>query len=336
MAQDFLGGRPPAGEAKKNYAGVKMSWLRERVFATSSHGVSPDVLRQLNGLGQTSRDHHSGRMLHLRSELDRLRFDDFIWTPYMLPAWRAIEPDWVSEIGEIETWKASVPIVLFMFVRYHHVDRAKRQFGSEQAVPLDPVNLDGFLDMSARGEDKWWPGEHSYWYDLWMDRRSEQRQIRIFPTPYTGMRAKELPFDAPLRVTQSRDPIVLPRDAPSRGKRARQQHPDVRRKGQGESRGGYPRWSYVHDHVGADTTAHEADGGGDQGGDGTVGHDADIDFFSGADLELVRFILQGDGSGSGSAPHASTDRPSGHEVAAPTAEMYEVFTCGDKMMDQIA
>ncbi|MED6225472.1 hypothetical protein PIB30_094065 [Stylosanthes scabra] len=177
MAHDFLGGRPPAGEGK-NYSGVKMSWLRERVRATPRHGAFPDVLRpyarcyimmmiggalfpdktnnivslrcvpllrdfdtcsklswcsgrlqtpdvvvdlpeipdlvstrqrstslplvsRLNGLGRSSRDHHSRRMLHVRSELDRIGFDDFIWTPYILSSWRAVEPDWVSEVGEL-------------------------------------------------------------------------------------------------------------------------------------------------------------------------------------------------------------------------------------------
>ncbi|MED6115566.1 hypothetical protein PIB30_091873 [Stylosanthes scabra] len=72
-------------------------------------------------------DHHSPRMLDLINELDRVGFNDFTWTPYILSTWRDIEPDWVTEEGEIETLRASIPIVLFMFVRYHHVDRVKRQ-----------------------------------------------------------------------------------------------------------------------------------------------------------------------------------------------------------------
>ncbi|MED6199096.1 hypothetical protein PIB30_072649, partial [Stylosanthes scabra] len=67
-----------------------------------------------------------------------------------------------------------------------------------------------------------------------------------------------------------------------------------------------------------------------------MGHDEKINFFSGADIELARFILQSEGSGSGSGPHAYADRPSGFQVAGHIAEMYEVFTCGDQMMDQIA
>ncbi|MED6209073.1 hypothetical protein PIB30_051199 [Stylosanthes scabra] len=57
------------------------------------------LVSRLNGLGQSSRDHHSRRMLHLRNKLNRIEFDYFIWTPYILPAWRAIEPDWVNEVS---------------------------------------------------------------------------------------------------------------------------------------------------------------------------------------------------------------------------------------------
>ncbi|MED6201646.1 hypothetical protein PIB30_097090, partial [Stylosanthes scabra] len=88
----------------------------------------------------------------------------FVWTPYMTPQWRAIEPAWVHEAAEIQTWLATVPIVLFMYVRFHHVDRVKGQFGGEQPVPLHPVNLDGFLGATARGDDRWWPKELAYWY----------------------------------------------------------------------------------------------------------------------------------------------------------------------------
>ncbi|MED6225444.1 hypothetical protein PIB30_093775 [Stylosanthes scabra] len=85
--------------------------------------VLPLLSTQLNGLGQISQDTHARRMLDFRNELDR-----FVWTPYMAPQWRVMEPRWVNEVGEIETWLATVPIVLFMYVRFHHVDRVKRQF----------------------------------------------------------------------------------------------------------------------------------------------------------------------------------------------------------------
>ncbi|MED6203341.1 hypothetical protein PIB30_114607, partial [Stylosanthes scabra] len=40
--------------------------------------------------------------------------------------------------------------------------RVKRQFGGEHPVPMDPVNLEGFLSATARGDDRWWPDELAY------------------------------------------------------------------------------------------------------------------------------------------------------------------------------
>ncbi|MED6138098.1 hypothetical protein PIB30_071108 [Stylosanthes scabra] len=77
-------------------------------------GVSPCV--SLNGLGQISRDTHAQRMLDFRNELDRVGVDDFVWTPYMAPHWRIIEPGWVNEVGEVETWLATVPIKVVKLV----------------------------------------------------------------------------------------------------------------------------------------------------------------------------------------------------------------------------
>ncbi|MED6196485.1 hypothetical protein PIB30_048017 [Stylosanthes scabra] len=65
------------------------SWIYQRFPSLCPPGrdllVFPLVCR-LNGLGQSSQDLHSRRMLDLRNELDRVGFDDFMWTPYMLPA----------------------------------------------------------------------------------------------------------------------------------------------------------------------------------------------------------------------------------------------------------
>ncbi|MED6196484.1 hypothetical protein PIB30_048016 [Stylosanthes scabra] len=119
-----------------------------------------------------------------------------------------------------------------MFVRFHHVDHVKRQFGSEQPIPSDPVNLDRFFGASARGEDKWWLNELDYWYNFWNNRRAREHQIQIVYTPYIGWPTKEyidwwvvayrrrflsedrmlhdprgvqLPDDVPPATTQSRD-----------------------------------------------------------------------------------------------------------------------------------
>ncbi|MED6162652.1 hypothetical protein PIB30_072583 [Stylosanthes scabra] len=83
---------------------------------------------------------------------------------------------------------------------------------------------------------------------------TREHQIQIVYTPYTDWPTKEymdwwvvacrrqflsedhmlhdprsvqLPDDVPPTVTQPRDQIVLPHDAPAHGRRAQQQHPDV-------------------------------------------------------------------------------------------------------------
>ncbi|MED6158371.1 hypothetical protein PIB30_032232 [Stylosanthes scabra] len=177
-----------------------------------------------------SQDTHARRQLEFQNELDQVGVDDFVRTPYMAPQWRAIEPDWVNEVGEIQTWLATVPIVLFMYIRFHHVDRVKRLFGSEQAVPLDLVNLDGFLRASARGDDRW---EYNDWWAVTCRRRF-LTQDRLLQDP----RGFQLPDDVPPAASQERDPIVLPRDAPARGRREQMQRPDIRRKGEGVSSSG--------------------------------------------------------------------------------------------------
>ncbi|MED6223491.1 hypothetical protein PIB30_074478, partial [Stylosanthes scabra] len=70
-------------------------------------------------------------------------------------------------------------------------------------------------------------------------------------------------------------------------------------------------------------------------GDGHAPHEPDVDFFSGTDLELARFILHGEDSGSKSTPHASAVGTSVHQYGPPN-EMYEVFWCGEQTMDHIA
>ncbi|MED6179508.1 hypothetical protein PIB30_001805 [Stylosanthes scabra] len=154
-------------------------------------------------------------------------------------------------------------------------------------------------------------------------------------------RGVDLPDDVPPAATQPRDNIVLPQDAPTRGRRARQHRPDVRRKGKGVASS-----SQVHEHRGTEDVDEEAEHGpheetlpkgvGDHGGAHDTGNSPEIDFFSGADAELARWALQGEGLGSRSGQHSNAGRSSGFEVAGPTADMYEMFTCGDQMIDPLA
>ncbi|MED6218969.1 hypothetical protein PIB30_031525 [Stylosanthes scabra] len=204
------------------------------------------------------------------------------------------------------TWRAAVPIVCFMFLRMHHIDRVKRQLGGEQQIPEDPVNLDGLLTVSARGEDQHWPTYHAQWYDAWRGRFAPERQVTITPTQYPAMPTREyfewwdvacrhrflspadalddprldgLPDDVPAAATQQRDVLALPGDVPLVGRRRQRHRPDIKKRGRaGRGRGadGEP-----HRPVGAMDSEKEAeydrqaDGGGGTSGTveaGTSGH----------------------------------------------------------------
>ncbi|MED6141135.1 hypothetical protein PIB30_100332, partial [Stylosanthes scabra] len=292
----------------------------------------------LNGLALTTRDTHARRQLEFRNELNRISVNDFVWTPYIAPQWCAIDPAWVNEAGEIQTWLATVPIILFMYVRFHHADRVKRQFGGEQPVPVPPVNLDGFLGATARGDDKWWPDELAYWYDFWRNRMSRDHQIQIVPTRHPG--------DFSFREIC---PQLRRRREIRSCFRAMPQPADAERECSGLISGGRVRGQQavggrIRSRAGTMRTRRRSTldkrtfrGGRDQdpGGDGPGTHDTDLDFFSGANIELARFMEYGGGSGAGSGSQPGDGVPPSHRYAPPS-DMYELFSCGEQTMDQIA
>ncbi|RYR22753.1 hypothetical protein Ahy_B03g068057 [Arachis hypogaea] len=96
-------------------------------------GVHPEACLatgSLVELPQQSMDQHETRVLRRRVSLDRLRFDE------------ALCPPWFRDEEEWGTWLSAVPLLCFNIVRFHHVDRVKRQFNGEQQIPGTPVNLD--------------------------------------------------------------------------------------------------------------------------------------------------------------------------------------------------
>ncbi|MED6129038.1 hypothetical protein PIB30_103853, partial [Stylosanthes scabra] len=98
----------------------------------------------------------------------------FRWTPYDTHELQAIVPDWIRSHQEIYTWRSAMPVVCFNMVHMHHVDRVLRQYGGEQPVPRDPVDLPRLMTSTGRGEDRWWPGTLSTWYEGWRGRGSQE------------------------------------------------------------------------------------------------------------------------------------------------------------------
>ncbi|MED6181888.1 hypothetical protein PIB30_023557 [Stylosanthes scabra] len=137
-------------------------------------------------LPQGARDLQDGRLLVLRYILDRYCVDDtlqFRWTSYGLDDLRFLSPKWIRSGPEIRAWRSVVPIVYFDLVHMHHVDRIVRQFGADQPILVDPVNVDRFLRTKGRGEDVWCHRTTRSLYESWMRQVTDLVVVEIVLKP---------------------------------------------------------------------------------------------------------------------------------------------------------
>ncbi|MED6169385.1 hypothetical protein PIB30_020861 [Stylosanthes scabra] len=182
------------------------------------------LAERLIGSRQGSRDVQEGRLLRWRARIDILTWDEIRWTPYDTLGIQALIPDWMRSQGEVDTWHSAMPVVCFNFVGMHHIDRVIRQYGGEQLVPRHPVDVTRFMNITARGDDVWWPTRLQTWYDGWGRRRSpevmvtvhacgDQRGIRQYYDWYVGVAAG------------IRDELTMPDDAPAPRRRTTREPP---------------------------------------------------------------------------------------------------------------
>ncbi|MED6155759.1 hypothetical protein PIB30_007995 [Stylosanthes scabra] len=101
------------------------------------------------------------------------------------------------------------------------------------------------------------PTDHGGWpsqqYLQWWERSCRRRYLSVEPV-LRDPRGMRLPDSVPPATTQPRDELVLPHDAPVRGRRARQQRPDARRKGKGVASS-----SRLQDQPGGDAVTEEVE-----------------------------------------------------------------------------
>ncbi|KAF1880864.1 hypothetical protein Lal_00011924 [Lupinus albus] len=67
--------------------------------------------------------------------------------------------------------RSRVPFICFAIVEWHAADRVMRQFGLQQPIPQDPINLQKQHKMDLRGKNDYnWQQKHDQWIQIWNHR----------------------------------------------------------------------------------------------------------------------------------------------------------------------
>ncbi|KAF1898215.1 hypothetical protein Lal_00032981 [Lupinus albus] len=119
-----------------HYSWGSASWAYDRIpmlaprLNVPTTNLFPLVRRWSQHLVTTNIPGHATNII--RSMLDHLRIDQFVWTPYQN----------INFMGQISDMARSrVPLICFAIVEWHAADRFMRQFGLQQPIPQDPINL---------------------------------------------------------------------------------------------------------------------------------------------------------------------------------------------------
>ncbi|XP_028769955.1 serine/threonine-protein phosphatase 7 long form homolog [Neltuma alba] len=139
--------------------------------STTQQPVSPDPQSNIYPLlpplvsGQNPRPSVTS-LRQYRSLLDRMTDDDIIWQPYESSEVRQLIPEYCLATPEI--WLASVPLICFHIIEWHHPDRVLRQFGRQQPIPVMPVHLGNYHTIQLRGRISTnWTEEYSNFIEAW-------------------------------------------------------------------------------------------------------------------------------------------------------------------------
>ena len=105
-----------------------------------------------------------------------------VWRPYAPLSVRDLLPDYCLIAPEI--WRASVPLICFHIVEWHHADRVLRQFGMQQPIPTAAVDLAACHTIQLRGkQEKDWMYEHRGFIESWNGRMNAIAQAPLSRNP---------------------------------------------------------------------------------------------------------------------------------------------------------
>ncbi|KAH1246572.1 Serine/threonine-protein phosphatase 7 long form [Glycine max] len=111
-----------------------------------------------------------GDLVRYRSRIDHMESHEFSWVPYKgfeehLPR---------CAYRDMEIWSACIAIICFSIVEWHQTNRVKLQFGLQQDIPVDPMNLDLLHKIYMRGNHYIdWIEYHAEWINIWKNKRSD-------------------------------------------------------------------------------------------------------------------------------------------------------------------
>nr|KYP38834.1 Serine/threonine protein phosphatase 7 long form isogeny [Cajanus cajan] len=146
------------------------AWYRMPYFAP--------LMRPLNIVGvplgarwnsalHAPREEQKKTIVQIRDALDKMKDKDFVWQPYFQYFYSL--PSYCVENTNI--WRASVPLIDFHIIEYHHPDRVMRQFGMVQHIPRPPRQPDNLHDLTLRGKDDIdWRVQHAIFVHEWETR----------------------------------------------------------------------------------------------------------------------------------------------------------------------
>ncbi|KAH1234540.1 Serine/threonine-protein phosphatase 7 long form [Glycine max] len=105
-----------------------------------------------------------GDLVGYRSRIDHMESHEFSWIPY-----RGFEEHLPRcAYRDMEIWSACTAIICFSIVEWHQTNRVKLQFGLQQDIPVDPMNLDLLHQIDMRGNHYTdWMEYHAEWINIW-------------------------------------------------------------------------------------------------------------------------------------------------------------------------
>ncbi|KAF1881921.1 hypothetical protein Lal_00038565 [Lupinus albus] len=125
-------GRPKTKRIHNEMDEVQSQQIKKRGWCRIEGHKRKKCPYRLREVGESSTQPNvDGAVNIIRGMLDRLRVDQFVWTPYTIV----------------------------------------RQFGLQQTIPQDPPNFDKLHKMDLRGKHEYnWPQKHEVWIRMWESR----------------------------------------------------------------------------------------------------------------------------------------------------------------------